>query len=154
MDPGISHLPAIPSLRLRRACAWASRCASSMHLSTNSKNSSQEVYFTILGFRGPGGICVRSKASFGDPCERDGKRPVLVLEGDYIKSRHVRLRGAFSHMQRALGQLQLLPDPGLEEGANGELLVHVSDLGNTGYADDSGVETAGMCRRVWRLTRD
>jgi len=41
------------------------------------------------------------------------------------------------------GEILLMPDIGLEEGADGELDVWVSDLGNTGYSDDSGIEPPG-----------
>jgi len=92
-------------------------------LTTSSRNASLRTYFTMLGFGGPGGVCVRQGGGVGGgggreggggwggeredgssrasprTCDRDGERPVLVLAGDYIASTHVVLRGAYSLVQ-------------------------------------------------------
>ena len=68
----------------------------------------------------------------------------MVLHGDYVNSSEVLIRGPFSAITKALGELLIVADERLETGSGGLLLVAVSDCGNTGFSDDSGVDAARM----------
>jgi hypothetical protein len=130
-----------------------------LQLSTNSQNASLRTYFTLLGIgdgvpiwanrsgggggEGGGGAGEGSVGGEGEDAdthvESGGRRAVVIYAGDYVGSTWLSVRGPFTLIQKALARLQLVPDAGLEEGADGELHVWVSDLGNTGYSDESGM---------------
>ena len=66
---------------------------------------------------------------------------VVVKDGGYINSSFVKIRGSLQAMKMVLGVIMIAADD-MEPGTGGALRVWVSDLGNTGFADDSGMDQA------------